>query len=58
MNKCNKIYPNILYETRGKIKFDLEKYKKFLNDSIKLDQNGNVITKDKQSLIDIPNEKN
>ncbi len=54
MNKFEKAYLNILYESSGIIPFNIDDYKNFLKTSIKFDNN-NLVKEDKELLIDVPN---
>lgn len=55
-NKFIKTYLNILYESNGNLKFDLQKYICFLTSAIKFDNFENIINEEKEDLIDIPIE--
>jgi len=55
-NKFIKTYLNILYESNGNLKFDLQKYIYFLTSAIKFDNFENIINEEKEDLIDIPIE--
>lgn len=54
-NTFNNIYLNILYESKNNIDFDKNKYLEFLTSLTKFTKT-NIITEDKNNLIDIPTE--
>ena len=55
MNNLKHIYLKMIYESIGFLKFNMESYHNFLKNSIKF-KNRKVIVKDKNLLIDIPEE--
>lgn len=56
MKKFNEAYLHILYESKGFIPFNKDEYKEFLKSITKIDKNGNIISEDKDLLIDVPEE--
>lgn len=55
MNKFNEVYFRLFFESVGNIPFNLKQFKKFLDYSIKF-KNGNIISEDKNLLIDVTSD--